>query len=386
MVKLMAVLLQSVYMLLRIQKVQNRIVFITRQSNHATEDLRILVEAITKENEVVECVVLSKMIPASIVGKIAYSIHMIKQLHYMASSKVVVLDTYCIVASLLKHRKGLVIVQIWHALGAMKKFGYSALESEEGSTREVAELMKMHQQYDYVVTSSEYCRAIYAEAFNVDIEKVVVFPLPRLDKLAKDKLGERKIVLYAPTFRKKQPDITDVVKCLTEELPKNYELWVKPHPLSIMEANLDNVVDVSGRDFMQVINDVDIIITDYSSLIFEGAYAGKEIYLYAYDYERYNTNRGFYLDYEKDIPFSFYTDARRLMHAMERSDRNIAKEKEFADKYIAPYNDTYAGDLSRFIVRRMEKTNENNTNNNGSRNRIKIWNRYQTTSKDEQQR
>ena len=48
-------------------------------------------------------------------------------MYYLATSKVCVLDGYCIPASILKHKKKLKIIQIWHASGAIKKFGYQIL-------------------------------------------------------------------------------------------------------------------------------------------------------------------------------------------------------------------------------------------------------------------
>ena len=58
---------------------------------------------------------------------------MLRQMYHAATSEIVVLDTYCIIISLLKQRKSLKVIQMWHALGAMKKFGYSILDKGEGT-------------------------------------------------------------------------------------------------------------------------------------------------------------------------------------------------------------------------------------------------------------
>ncbi|MFR3386223.1 MAG: CDP-glycerol glycerophosphotransferase family protein [Lachnospiraceae bacterium] len=74
-----------------------------------------------------------------------------------ATSKVVILDGYCILASVLNHKKDLRIVQMWHAMGALKKFGYAALGNEEGKNPEISKILQMHRNYDYVICSSENC-------------------------------------------------------------------------------------------------------------------------------------------------------------------------------------------------------------------------------------
>ena len=63
--------------------------------------------------------------------------------HAIATSKVLVLDSYCIAASILHHRKSLKIIQMWHAMGGYKKFGKSILDMEEGSSAKLADVMVM---------------------------------------------------------------------------------------------------------------------------------------------------------------------------------------------------------------------------------------------------
>ena len=58
---------------------------------------------------------------------------MFKQMYHLATSRVVVLDSYCIVASVLKKKKGTTIIQMWHALGSFKKFGKSIIGKDESS-------------------------------------------------------------------------------------------------------------------------------------------------------------------------------------------------------------------------------------------------------------
>ena len=81
----------------------------------------------------------------SLESPLSYLPEMVRQVFHMATSRAVVLDSYCITASLLGSRIKAPVIQIWHALGNMKKFGYTALDTEEGHSSSTAKLMRMHE-------------------------------------------------------------------------------------------------------------------------------------------------------------------------------------------------------------------------------------------------
>ena len=113
------------------------------------------------------------------------------------------------------------VVQIWHALGNMKKFGYATLDTPEGHSSETARLMHMHEGYDAVAVSSLNFRDDLAAGFNVDPSIVFEAPLPRVDLLrdpavslrgsarpsCRDhpEMAGKKTIVYCPTFRKTPP-------------------------------------------------------------------------------------------------------------------------------------------------------------------------------------
>ena len=110
----------------------------------------------------------------------------------MATSKAVILDSYCILASVLKHRKSLLIIQMWHSVGTMKKFGYSILDKPEGSSSKIAHLMKMHRGYSYVFCAGEGYVEHIAEGFNISKDIIRIFPLPRVELLQNREYIEQK--------------------------------------------------------------------------------------------------------------------------------------------------------------------------------------------------
>ena len=146
-IKLMEFLLNLIYLLIKIIiPVREKITFISRQGNTPSLDFQLLSEELTDRG--ICTVVLCKILDKSVAGLFSYGFHMIKQMWHMAGSKVVILDGYCIAASMLKHKKSLTIVQSWHSMGSMKDFGYTAMGKEEGSSYKLAKAMKMHQNYD----------------------------------------------------------------------------------------------------------------------------------------------------------------------------------------------------------------------------------------------
>ena len=112
----------------------------------------------------------------------------------------------------LKLRKNTKLIQVWHAMGAFKTVGYSRMGKPGGPTSKSL----THKNYTAAITSSEAIRKNYAEAFDMDIEKVHAVGIPRTDIFfnqeyinnTKEKiynkypmLKNKKVILFAPTFR-----------------------------------------------------------------------------------------------------------------------------------------------------------------------------------------
>ena len=127
-----------------------RIAIISRESNTKTLDISMLEAELLKRGCGVT--VLSRLLTKEKSLKaLGYIGHVMKQEAAIMASDVVVLDTYCIPASMIPHRKGTKVVQMWHALGAIKQFGWQTVGKQGGSSAKTAKLMRMHHGYDYVV-------------------------------------------------------------------------------------------------------------------------------------------------------------------------------------------------------------------------------------------
>ena len=356
-------ILNVLFFIHKIVPVKNRVSFISRQSDLPSLDIEMLAGRLNKDHPEIQVVSLCRKIPDGIVGKLAYCLHIAgPQLHALACSRVIILDGYCIPVSLLKHRKATTVIQMWHAMGSLKKFGRSIIDESEGSSKELAEAMGMHNNYDLFFASSKECLPHFSHAFGYPEDKGAVMPLPRLDYLKKNQLyyekreeifasgyadRNRTIILYAPTFRKNKTenDHTKELRSLIDE--KKYQLITAHHPVSKLSVKNK----YSALDLLSV---SDILITDYSAVMFESAAAGIPTYLYTYDIDEYVDSRGFYIDFVNDVTLPRATSAEMIIQMIEKNECDPDTLKAFSDRFIADIPDV-CGKICGILENKMEK-------------------------------
>ncbi len=312
----------------------------------------MLKEALEKWHPEYEVLVLCRTLEGGLSKKIGYLFHMLgPQMRALATSKVAVLDSYCIAVSILPHKKHLKVIQMWHAMGALKKFGRSILDQEEGSSESLAKSMNMHKGYDFILASSDECAGYFQEAFGYGEDHFVILPLPRADLLTdyhyqKDKrqeilaaypaLRHKKVVLYAPTFRKAgaEEEIAHLKElALGLAAHPDYQLVWKAHPLTADKAPKDLFAD---RKFtsLEWLSVADWFITDYSAMIFEAALAEKDMSLFAYDLDTYVDKRGFYVDYERDMPVAPLTTAEEVVSQILAAEDQSEARHAFLRRFV----------------------------------------------------
>ncbi len=367
--------LNILFAFVKILPVQKKITYISRQTNTTPLDFQLVIKNIQEKNSSYKHVVLAKMLPQNLTGKIGYCFHILIQMYHIATSKAVILDSYCIPISLLRQRKSLIVIQMWHALGSLKKFGYSILDQQEGSSSRIAELMKMHKNYTYVLASSEFAALHFAEAFRVEQDKIKIFPLPKTDLLLNIELKERtiakiykeypqlknqkkRVIVYAPTFRKSEDEIQVLEKAifnLVNEIDfEKYELVIKTHfltKISVCDGRVIFDKKFTSSEFFYI---ADVIVTDYSAVIFEALMLDKPIYFYAFDYDKYMQTRSFYVDYMKEMPGMIEKDASELIKTIENSKIDLERRQNFRKKMIAGCKKTYTDDFVDFLLEHLQ--------------------------------
>lgn len=343
-------------------KQQEKVTIISRQSDTASVDVQLLQDELNKRN--VRTMVLTKRLHKNLHSGIGYGFHMLRQMYHISTSKVVIVDGYCILISILHKKKNQKVIQMWHALGAIKKFGYQTIGSPGGNHKAVAKVMRLHHNYDYVLASSPETGRIYQEAFGIGKEKLFYAGLPRIDYLQREnpekeeelyqaypQLRERINVLYAPTFRKNTAfDVKSVIDAF--DFTK-YNLIIKKHWLDKEDysgLNQDHVIvdrRFSSMDWMKI---CDKVITDYSAITFEAALLQKEVYLYLPDIYEYKKDIGLNMDYSVEAIGTYAcVDADNLCREME-----LPYEKRrievFRQKYLAVPTDGCTEKLAEFTI------------------------------------
>lgn len=338
--------LNVIYLPFKCFKTKNKVTFISRQSNTMSIDFKLLSSKLKEEKPEVLQVILTKKIGKGIVGKISYAFHIFTQMYHIATSKVVVIDTYIIPVSVLKHKKSLKVIQIWHALGAIKKFGYQVLGKGEGSSEVIAKAMKMHNNYDVVTCASTVTAKFFSEAFNVDYSKIKVCGMPRIDYILSSGKNEeilfknpnfagKKTVLYIPTFRKKE---VVYVQDLIEKIDKDkYNLIIKLHPLDNTKIDEEYIAkgSFSTYDLMKF---ADYIITDYSATAIEASLLNKPLFLYVYDINKYSEVRGLNVNLSEELKTSTSKNIQDILDIIASGTYDYDMLNKFKNKYIETWN------------------------------------------------
>ena len=349
---------------------KGRVTIISRESDSRTLDVgRLEAELLSRGLEVK---VLSRLLTKDLSAKmLSYGAEVLKQEAAILGSDVVVLDTYCIPASMLPHRRRTKIVQMWHALAAVKKFGWQTVGLKDGSSARTASLMRMHRGYDHVVCASDITAEHFCEAFRTDKSRIAKYGLPRIDYIKSVSRGERReemrskilrrypqlgtedkrTVLYVPTFRRNtELDLTGLIESIDKE---KFDLVIKLHPLYRHVKNeaedREGVIfddEFSSFDWLSA---ADIIISDYSSLVVESTAADRPLYLYTYDMDEYRGSTGLNMDFEKEpIADYVFSDAAELAKALEEP-YDMEKLRAFRERYIDIDTGNCTSDLADFI-------------------------------------
>lgn len=344
----------------------NKITMLSRQSNNINIDFRLLKEELDKVDDL-KVKVFCKMIPENLSGKIGYCFSILKDMYHIATSKVCIIDGYNISISSLKHKNGLEVIQVWHALGAIKKFGYQVLDKDEGSNSQIAKIMNMHANYTLVTCASKATREFYVEAFNTDRDKVQILGMPRIDyilgknkeidekvdKILKEnpKLRNKKNIIYVPTFRKNGTvNLEDLISRVDEE---KYNLIIKLHPLD--ETKLDEKYTIKKCSSTELIKIADYVITDYSAMAFEAAILNKPLYFYLYDMDKYETDRGLNINIVKEMESSSNTNINKIIDLIESDNYNYDELKRFRERYIETLDTKNSERIVDYIIKIAKK-------------------------------
>ena len=288
---------------------------------------------------------------------------MIKYANLIGTSKVIVLDDFYPNIHNFELKTDTNLIQLWHAVGAFKTFGFSRLGKIGGTTQKSPN----HRNYDYAIVSSKETSKFYAEGFGLSDEKVLATGIPRTDVFFeeeyKNKISEeiykrypsfrdKKIILFAPTFRGMGKDdayypmdnfnIEQFLDSLDNV--QDYILIIKHHPFIKQKTKIpskykDICFDLSAKS---EINDLlfitDLLITDYSSVIFESSILDIPMLFYSYDLEEYVRDRDFYYDYRAFVPGKIVFTLENLIDSVNNNDFDSFKVSKFKNRFFDDFD------------------------------------------------
>ncbi|AIG65638.1 CDP-glycerol glycerophosphotransferase family protein [Weissella tructae] len=289
----------------------------------------------------------------------------------IATSRYVILDDYYPIIYPLKIRDGVDLIQVWHAVGAFKTFGFSRVGKPGGPNPK----SKNHRNYDYAIVSSTNVAPYYAEGFGIDREKVLPLGAPRTDLFFnEDKkkadiieleeqlpfIKDKKVILFAPTFRGSGQRTAHYpyewldFKALYDNLAsQDFVFLMKIHPfvknsLNIPAEYTDFFYDVSNyREINDLLLVSDVLITDYSSVVFEYSLLKKKTIFFTPDLEEYIADRDFYVEFNEFVPGPIARDFETLVHEIEDYENaDEARLNGFLDYYF----DDLDGNASKRFV------------------------------------
>lgn len=280
----------------------------------------------------------------------------IKWLYYTAVSKVWIKNTGAYGG--FKKRKKQIYIQTWHGI-PIKKMGFDVNPLQTDNS--------VCKNWDYVISPNNYYERCLNSSYHLELNYLKI-GYPRNDKFynytkeyavnIKKRLGiddDKKIILYAPTFRDaeinnndKNADIFKVFK----EFPDKYLILFKAHYfLNKIIDNTKNVIDVSDySDISELMIISDILITDYSSVLFDYLNLKKPMIFFACDLEYYrDIERGFYLDYN-ELPGPIVKTDEELLKAVDNIDNYWVQFGNKYNKFIKEYCQYEDGQASKRVV------------------------------------
>lgn len=276
---------------------------------------------------------------------------------HFATSKIILIDDFYPLIYPLNIRKSSDLIQVWHAAGAFKTFGFSRTGRPGGPSPK----SRNHRNYTKATVSSEGVRSHYAEGFGIIEDKVYATGVPRSDiffdeeykKYVRDTLYEKypfikdkKVILFAPTFRGNGqgsayfPFNKLDFKALYENLSDEYVFLFKIHPfvnnkLTIPYEYADFFYDFSDfREINDLLLVTDLLITDYSSVCFEFALLDKPMLFFGFDVEEYVRTRDFYYDFFDFIPGPLVRSTNEIIDTINKEDYSMEKIKPFVDYFF----------------------------------------------------
>ena len=344
-------------------KRKKTVLFLTEQSNKIASNLKAVSQRMVARGLDKDFIILYSARAASEKGQSVKS--WLSLVTKLAKSGTVVLDDHAPCLDWLKLREDTKVIQLWHAGAGFKSSGYS-----RWGNFNCPGAVSCHRQYDFGIAGSKNIAHFFSEVWGMNDEQVLATGMPRMDEFLDEEYRTekteqlyekypfckgKKVILFAPTYRGKGKknasypyEMIDFDK-LYDVCGQEYVVLFKMHPwvhgsVPLKNEHKDKFVDVGKYPN---INDLfyitDLLITDYSSNIFEYSLMKKPMLFFAFDKVQYSFSRGFHRAYEESAPGKVCYTFDELLEAIVKEDFEFEKVQEYVDHHF-DYIDSGASD------------------------------------------
>jgi CDP-glycerol glycerophosphotransferase (TagB/SpsB family) len=310
--------------------------------------LRRTIERLRPDREVI---VLAEPYAYGLAGKLRYALRMTRAMYHLRTAGLVVIDNAWLPVHVAPHLARTTVVQVWHATGALKRFGL-----DTATPPGEPEATFLHRHYDWVVTSGEASRGPWSRALRTPLDRVVGLGSPRTDlffdpaamRRAKERvlaaypgLAGHRVITYAPTFRgrgrAKHPALGLDAARLRASLGPGDTLVLKGHPNLdaelVEKTGFDVVVDPT-EDMNDLLVATDVLVTDYSSAIFEWALLRRPLVLLVPDLADYERDPGLYLDLRSEAIGTIAADTDEVAAIIEEQRFDLRPYESFVARHL----------------------------------------------------
>ena len=337
---------------------QRRVVLATAHAPGIGGNLAAIRDEIARRYPRIPVGVIARSPGNGVGGKLRAAVDALVAGYHLARTRLFIVDDYYFPVYVVQPRRGTRTVQVWHASGAFKKMGHSLAGKSFGADAALRSRVRIHANYDICLISSQAMLPHYAAAFDQPPERFVShIGIPRTDRFfdadaverASAELrtryrlpSDRRVILYAPTFRGDR--ITDArhrddldLHALRRDLGEDHIVLVRLHPFVRARAHIGPELagfafDVSDHPDINALMLVsDLLVTDYSSAIFEFSLLGRPMAFFAPDLDAYERERGFYLDYRSGVPGPVFTETDALARWIREGPVDVERIRRFRD-------------------------------------------------------
>lgn len=301
----------------------------------------------------------------------------LKYYYYMATSGYWVFNARQ--ADEIIKRTGITYLQTWHGT-PLKRLASDMFNVDMGGVKNLDEykekFFRNSRRWDYLLAQNEYSKDIFQRAFNFNKETIYGYPandilyncndIETINHI-KEKLElpkDKKIIIYAPTWREDnfykkghyKMNIELELDKMQEALGKDYIVLIRAHYLIANSINIADykgfVYDFSqGFDIQELYLISDILITDYSSVMFDYANLKRPMIFFTYDLEKYRDSlRGFYFDFEETAPGPIAMTTEDIIESIVNIDEVIEKYEEKSNAFYNKFCHIDDGNAAKVIV------------------------------------